>query len=53
MSSPSKIVTRIYVNADGDLVVTDLWEEVKELLGPDFSEDLSDFCVLENQLETH
>ncbi len=54
MSNSPKIVTRIYVNTDGDLVVTDLWDEVKELLGPAFSqENSSDFCDLENPRETH
>lgn len=54
MSNPPKVVTRIFVNAEGDLVVTDLWDEVKEMLGPAFAqEDSSDFCDLENQRESH
>lgn len=54
MSKDSKVLTRIYVNAEGDLVVTDLWEEVKELLGPTFSQnEAGEFCDLEKQRETH
>lgn len=32
-----KVVTRIFVNTEGDIVVTDLWEEVRGILDPSFS----------------
>jgi len=34
----SKVITRIYINAEGDLIVTDLWDEVRDLLAEYFPE---------------
>lgn len=28
----TKVLTRIYVNDEGNIVVTDLWSEIRELL---------------------
>jgi hypothetical protein len=33
-----RILTRIYITPEGDLVVTDLWDEVRGLLRPHFGE---------------
>ena len=35
-SEQPKVVTRIYFTPSGDLIVTDLWNEVRELLGSHF-----------------
>lgn len=40
-----KILTRIFVTETGDIVVTDLWDDVKKVLGPSFQEE-STFCTL-------
>ncbi len=39
---PSKAipVTRIFIKADGDLVVTDLWDSVRRMVGVTEEEDL-------------
>lgn len=29
---PEKILTRIYIKPDGNVIVTDLWEEIYDLL---------------------
>jgi len=31
----AQILTRIFIQADGNLVVTDLWEEIEKLLKPE------------------
>lgn len=33
------VVSRIWVTAEGDVVVTDLWKEMAEVLGDSFSEN--------------
>lgn len=35
-----KILTRINIDADGNLTVTDLWQEVEALLGPSFTAEI-------------
>lgn len=32
---PKRVLTRIYIQPDGNLVVTDLWEEARMLLPED------------------
>ena len=38
METTGKIVTRIYIDEDGDIVVTDLWEEIRLKLFKDWDE---------------
>lgn len=28
-----RVLTRLFIKPDGDVIVTDLWEEVREMLG--------------------
>ncbi len=35
-SDKKAVVTRIYIQPDGDLIVTDLWDEVRKLLNEYF-----------------
>ena len=37
MPEAPKILTRIYIKPDGDLIVTDMWDEVPKLLKPYFT----------------
>ncbi len=37
-SKSEKVLTRIYIKPDGDLVVTDMWDEVRALLEKYFPE---------------
>ena len=39
MSAEATVLTRIIVDAEGNLIVTDLWDEVRELLGESFEEE--------------
>jgi hypothetical protein len=32
-AEPKKVLTRIYIEPSGDLVVTDLWDEIRQVLG--------------------
>lgn len=48
MSKEKQVLTRIYVNANGEVVVTDMWEEVRQMLKPAFDvEESNEFCELE------
>ena len=50
MSKEKQVLTRIYVNAEGEVVVTDLWEEVREMLKPAFDvEEPNEFCEWEKR----
>jgi hypothetical protein len=42
----STVVTRIYINEEGDLLVTDLWDEVYQMF---FSRDAGGDIVIKDQ----
>jgi len=37
-----KVITRIFIDPNGNLVVTDLWEDVAKILGTSFTPETED-----------